>query len=255
MPQLKTSLSSNEDPAQPKKNKKKAFSQGGGQAVCTSATRQPWGSMSSCTSCLSLSKKSSNFRNLRAHRPRWSRQNTANSNSRASGKKRAVTWGAWGPRRFLLPALSLAHLTHPLQFQGKALVPGVGATRLPGCLSHHCVIQLEHSAHLIWNRGGGRVSGDSGEEDNLLYLINKEILSSPIIFCFAIWPSSTVLPFTLSPSIHLQLILVCGVRQGSKFTFILYINPSNIFLSIQSKKMPASIHWEMHKYAYVIALN
>ena len=203
---------------------------------CTSATRQPWGSMSSCTSCLSLSKKSSNFRNLRAHRPRWSLQNTASSSSRAWGKKKAVTLGAWGSWLRLLPALSLPNQTHPLQFQGKALVPGAGATWLPGCLSHHCVIQLEHSAHLIWNRGEGRVSGDSGKEGNLLYLINKEILSSPIIFCYAIWPSSIVLPFTLSPSIHLQLIFVCGVRQGSKFTFILYINSNNIFLSIHSKK-------------------
>ena len=67
----------------------------------TSATRQPWGSMSSCTSCLSLSKKSSNFRNLRAHRPLWSRQNTASSSSRALSSSRVKLWSqALGPHGF-----------------------------------------------------------------------------------------------------------------------------------------------------------
>lgn len=131
------------------------FSQGLGSG-CTSATRQPWGSMSSWTSCLSLSKKSSNFRNLRAHRPRWSRQNTANSSSRASGeRKRAIIWGCPRSRILLLQVPLSPDLAHPLQLQGEVLVPGVGATWLPGCLSHHCVIQLEHSANLTCNRGRG----------------------------------------------------------------------------------------------------
>lgn len=113
----------------------------------TSATRQPWGSMSSCTSCLSLSKKSSNFRNLRAHRPLWSRQNTANSSSRALRKN---------GHHFLclMPQLPFFYCpvppctAHPLQLQGEALVPGIGAAWLPGCLPHHCVVQLEHGADL-----------------------------------------------------------------------------------------------------------
>ena len=64
------------------------------------------------------------------------------------------------PRTLLLHTPSSPNLAHPLQLQGEALVPGVGATWLPGCLSHHCVIQLEHSANLTWN---GRGMGEGQE--------------------------------------------------------------------------------------------
>lgn len=177
---------------------------------CTSATRQPWGSMSSWTSCLSLSKKSSNFRNLRAHRPRWSRQNTASSSSRALREEDDHHLWHLRPRIPLLCAPSSPNLAHPLQLQGEALVPGVEATWLPGCLPHHCVIQLEHSANLTCNGGGGGSQEMLGLGEYLLYL-TKEILSfSSIIFCYAIFHIKA-----------LWLIFVYNTKEESKFTLIL----------------------------------
>lgn len=58
------------------------------------------------------------------------------------------------PRTLLRHTPSSPKLAHPLQLQGEALVPGVGAAGLPGRLPHHCVIQLEHSANLTWNGMG-----------------------------------------------------------------------------------------------------
>lgn len=59
-----------------------------------------------------------------------------------------------------IQALPSPNLAHPFQLQGEALVPGAGATWLPGCLPHHRVIQLEHRANLAWNEGWRRMSGN-----------------------------------------------------------------------------------------------
>lgn len=74
-------------------------------------------------------------------------------------RSRPSRGGVWGPETLLfLQALPSPHLAHPFQLQSEALVPGAGATWLPGCLPHHCVIQFEHSADVAWHEGMGRGS-------------------------------------------------------------------------------------------------